>query len=655
MATKYGYVQRDPQDTQLNWNQIATDVTDMLQDEVKVREEKKAAIDQATSDYQTILNNIPQGENTELNEFALNGAEKLQKQMLMQETLLKSGQLSPKQYTIMRQNLQDGTDQAFSLFQDYNDEYAEKMAMMSSDLPVGERASKIQNWLMENAESFANFSKSELVINPSTGVMSMAHLIDDGNGNMIPDPDPNKLVTVQQLRNRIKGKYTQYDVIGGAEKFVGTLGEQSQVMRELGTKYGADIFTKIEDIRTRMGGKDYSDLDPGQQEVLSQQTGVSRADMKAYNLFEKSQDTFVKGELTSNPNFGSSVLLDFVGVDENGNPYEPTFDINDTRSNTILFKNINGRVEAQLTEDQLKRAERAYKDQIDIGLDYKETKTVSQVSKRPPKATATDYKRADKKSLQKNVMDNVAKVFYGDANQLLEAENALKSANPNIAGLDKNANNLIIEYKDGTQETIEFTAADGTPLNQEQFVKGSANFFLDAQNKIADVNKAASGMDFSKGLSDATGAVTQQEDKSVYRSSTGEDLTMDDAALEVIREESPAASELFFMDEQEKSATAVNSFLLGTGYTVETNTAGKFSGNDILELYKDGESTGVEFFLDDDPEEFGKIDEYMEKLLELKAGNLTPQEKALKAKKLKKTVKTKRNLRGGSMSKWNTP
>ena len=54
--------------------------------------------------------------------------------------------------------------------------------------------------------------------------MSMAHLIDDGNGNMIPDPDPNKLVTVQQLRNRIKGKYTQYDVIGGAEKFCWDIG-----------------------------------------------------------------------------------------------------------------------------------------------------------------------------------------------------------------------------------------------------------------------------------------------------------------------------------------------------------------------------------------------------------------------------------------------
>ena len=45
--------------------------------------------------------------------------------------------------------------------------------------------------------------------------------------------------------------------------------------------------------------------------------------------------------------------------------------------------------------------------------------------------------------LRKNVMDNVAKVFYGDANQLLEAENALKGANPNIAGLDKNEDNLI--------------------------------------------------------------------------------------------------------------------------------------------------------------------------------------------------------------------
>ena len=41
MATKYGYVQRDPQDTQLNWNQIATDTVDMLNNEVKVREEKK--------------------------------------------------------------------------------------------------------------------------------------------------------------------------------------------------------------------------------------------------------------------------------------------------------------------------------------------------------------------------------------------------------------------------------------------------------------------------------------------------------------------------------------------------------------------------------------------------------------------------------------
>ena len=161
------------------------------------------------------------------------------------------------------------------------------------------------------------------------------------------------MVTVQQLRNRIKGKYTQYDVIGGAEKFVGTLGEQSQVMREMGTKYGADIFTKVEDIRQRMGGKDYSNLTAAEQEVLSMKTGVNRADMKAFSLFDKSRDTFVKGELTSNPNFGSSVLLDFVGVDENGDPYEPTFDINDKRPNTILFKNINGRVEAQLTEDQL--------------------------------------------------------------------------------------------------------------------------------------------------------------------------------------------------------------------------------------------------------------------------------------------------------------
>ena len=128
MATAYKYVERKAEDN-INWAQVGADFNNMLNEEMATRQEKKGAIDDATREYQKVLNNVPQGENGDLNGMALGFADDLQKQMLMQETLLKSGQLDPRQYTIMRQNLADGTDQGFGLLQDYNDEYAEKMKM----------------------------------------------------------------------------------------------------------------------------------------------------------------------------------------------------------------------------------------------------------------------------------------------------------------------------------------------------------------------------------------------------------------------------------------------------------------------------------------------------------------------------------------------
>lgn len=445
MATKYGYVKRDPQDTQLNWSQIATDVTDMLQNEVKVREEKKAAIDQATRDYQEILNNVPQGENTQLNEFSLNAAEKLQKQMLMQETLLKSGQLNPKQYTIMRQNLQDGTDQAFGLLQDYNDEYAEKMAMMSPDLPVSERASQMQTWMMEQVEGFANFTQTELVINPETGIMSMAKLIDDGRGNLIPDPNPNNLVTVQQLRNRIKTKYTQYDVIGGADEFINTLGTESKIIEDLGNKYKAGIFKKIKDIRDREGG--FKDKTPAELATLAKEMGIQPNELKAYSLFEQSQLTYINGQL-SNPNFAASVLLDFVGETFDKKDYVPTFDPEEAKNDPskILLKSINGRVEAQLTDEQKKVAVEAYKAQIDIGLDYEETVQVSQVYREPRPLTSDERQAGERRRELDAKVSKIADLYKGDDMAIQGATDYFRDQNDNIQSVTRDEDGIVVTY-----------------------------------------------------------------------------------------------------------------------------------------------------------------------------------------------------------------
>lgn len=647
MATKYGYVKRDPQDTQLNWSQIATDVTDMLQSEVKVREEKKAAIDQATKDYQAILNNVPQGENTQLNEFSLNAAEKLQKQMLMQETLLKSGQLNPKQYTIMRQNLQDGTDQAFGLLQDYNDEYAEKMAMMDPSLPVSERASQMQTWMMEQVEGFANFTQTELVINPETGVMSMAKLIDDGSGNLIPDPNPNNLVTVQQLRNRIKTKYTQYDVIGGADRFINSLGTESKIIQDLGNKYKAGIFKTIKDIRDREGG--FKDKSPAELAALAKEMGIEPNELKAYSLFEQAQLTYVNGELNANPNFGASVLLDFMGTTYDGKEYTPTFDPDEAKNDPskVLLKSINGRVEAQLTDEQKKAASEAYKAQIDIGLDYEEDVKVQQVYKEGRAKTATEVAIGKGETVQKNVMTNVAKIYYGDEQELAEAENFLKSNNPNIIGIDKDGTNVIIAYKDGKTETIPFESASGGTQSQLQWVKGAANYFLSDENKITDVDEVArkSGIDFSRQLSAAKGAVVQQDDKEVYIGSKGTELTLDEAAKEVLRNESPSAQNVLIKGDEDTTMSNVNKLLAGTGYIADIKT----DGDDKIFIYKQEKSANVDMGIVIDLDDGYDAISGMNTLLDLKFDALTLEDKALKAKKLKQTIKTKKNLRGAAV------
>ena len=426
--------------------------------------------------------------------------------MLMQETLLKSGQLNPKQYTIMRQNLSDGTDQAFSLIQDYNDEYATKMAMMDPNLPVGERASQMQTWMMEQVEGFANFSNTELVVNPQTGIMSMAKLIDDPNnpGQLITDPDPNNLVTVQQLQNRIKGKYTQYDVIGGAEKFVESVGVQSEIIKDLGGKYKAGIFTTIKNIRDREGGfagKSQQELDD-----LAYEMGILPSELKAYTLFEQAQNTYIQGELNANPNFGASVLLDFMGTTFDGEEYEPTFDpsVAQYDPSKVLLKSVNGRVEAVLSDEQKVAAAEAYKAQIDIGLDYEEEVKVSQVFKeKRPKTQAEMDASQGKKDLDAKVT-KIADLYKGDDMSIQGATDYFRDQNDNIQGVSRDEDGIVVTYinaQTGEEEdrAVSFYVMEDNPDFDDTEDEGPGN-----ERRIKKLYPATAA-DVAAGLASAEG------------------------------------------------------------------------------------------------------------------------------------------------------
>jgi len=121
-GTYFNYAERNAQD-QINWAEVGKNMSDMLLEEARIREEKKAAIDKASREFGEVLSNAPTGDYDAGNTFALDYANSAQEIRLMQDRLLKSGQLSVKDYLIARQNVNTGTNQIFDLAKEYQNEY----------------------------------------------------------------------------------------------------------------------------------------------------------------------------------------------------------------------------------------------------------------------------------------------------------------------------------------------------------------------------------------------------------------------------------------------------------------------------------------------------------------------------------------------------
>jgi hypothetical protein len=461
-----------------------------------------------------------------------------------------------------------------------------------------------------------------------------------GTAPLIPDPDPNNLVTVQQLQNRIKSKYTQYDVIGNADRYIKSLGEEQRIISNLGNKYKAGTFKKIKDIRSRVGG--FAGKSDEELQKLATEMEVSVEDLKTLSLFEQSQNTFINGELSSNQNFGASVLLDFVGNTPDGVSYEPTFDPDAAAEDEslILLKSVNGRVEAELTGAQKAVAREAYKAQIDIGLGYEETVEVRQVYK--PK-TATEYARGDRKEKQASVMTNIGQLYAADTDAEVEAAaDFLKSINPDIKEISRTASGIVITYDNGDQDPIDF----GTKT-QRDWSRSTVNYFLDKENRILNLDEAekAAGVDLSKTTpSTATFTLETLVPREAYIDDvSGSELSRDEAVMRVIEKEMPASGSLFMSDNEFESASSISAYLEGTGYEGRESTP----GSDVVTLYKDGEETSISFALDGKLSE-NKLTKYMNQLKEIKFNSLDDTQKYEEAAKLEETVTTKKGEAGAT-------
>lgn len=458
MATYYKYVERSA-DSQINWAEVGKNMSDMLKEETRVREQKKAAIDAASREFGETLANPPQGEHKGANQWALEYGDNASQFMLMQDRLLKNGQMKLKDYTVARQNLLDGTDHAFSLAKDYQAVFADKMERYKTG-----KSQDLEQWLMAQAEGYSDFNKSQLYINPTDGTVSVAMKepkVINGKQVYVMNNNPDKFTAISTLRNQIAGKYDKFDSNAVTDAFAKGLGdEMKSVQTQVATLSKTGLIESVSDITSR------TDIDPDTKKVLFK--------------FIDAENQMIDGAL-ANPYNRLSVLTNSKKFAPNGKQYTFTYDAAEAKANPdkILLKidPSSGQPTPEFNEEQKKVSQDFMRNEARAKYDYKQelkpTQQIQLQERRPP--TQGEYEQQSKQQEAKNFAQNLAYATTGTPAQI---DTALKYLSQKTGKLvERTPSGITVSNADGSgKSTFGFTK-DGSLTNPKAFGRSIVGAF----------------------------------------------------------------------------------------------------------------------------------------------------------------------------------
>jgi hypothetical protein len=314
--TYYGFVERDASNF-VNWAEVGRDFVNVIEEEGKVRQEKKAAIDENTRQLNERLMNLPMGESQTINNWMLKYGNIASENMRAQEKLLKSGKMRYKDYILQRQNLIDGTNSLVSTIEKTQARYADVLEKVKTG-----KAQPIQLKIWEQVEGFGDFSKTMPYVRADGKVIiGWADKAKyDGKDIMTLSDDPNYFTEINALNTRLSQDFDTWDVKAAMDGYVDEIGVELNAFIEDKNGLGATgTIREILDITNR------KNLPKDLQGVVMS--------------FEESE-TKKLGSYLTNPLNVSSVLTQRLLKAPNGKPYDVTFDpkARDENPNLVLMK-----------------------------------------------------------------------------------------------------------------------------------------------------------------------------------------------------------------------------------------------------------------------------------------------------------------------------
>jgi hypothetical protein len=238
MATYYKYAERSA-DSQVNWAQVGKGISDMLTEGAKVREEKKAAYEEAYRIDTERLVNAPQGTWQDGNATVNNFAHDMMAQQLIDYRLLKSGVMNERDYTLRRENYKSGTNTVFDLQKILQTERAATIeAFQKGEL----QAMNISN--MADVEAYTDFSNSKIEIDPYNPNINMSiyetKIIDGKEVKVIKNTSP-----VNVLKGQLLQKIPAFKLDERVNKDVESLGVDVDYIYQAANTMRAGSITKL--------------------------------------------------------------------------------------------------------------------------------------------------------------------------------------------------------------------------------------------------------------------------------------------------------------------------------------------------------------------------------------------------------------------------
>lgn len=360
MAKSYfSYVEREA-DSYVNWADVGRTITNTVDEIDRTRTEKKAAIDAAYKEGLMRINEEPQGENRQLNEFAINLGYTQAEQLKIQHNLLKSGKIPVKDFAIFLQNQTDDIKSIYSTLTNVQTVFKEKQDRMKAGISQGiEVEDAIQLEKYGNLTDLQDFSNLNGKL--SFGITEEVEI--DGQKVRKVKPGGENILSVDKLVGSINRKYDKYDYLKDADGFITRLGDALDSYRQLGETLKAGSITQIVDKTGQLSLEKAAELNISKAELARLQQVVAD-----YNAAESD---YIKSAL-DNPYNKSSILTENLQYKATFNKEEAD---KDPKKYMYAEKNASGVIMPQFTPEQEKAAEeflrKQYRQMIDKKLDIK--------------------------------------------------------------------------------------------------------------------------------------------------------------------------------------------------------------------------------------------------------------------------------------------